>query len=514
MPPPNPNLPVVDPNSALGRRLLGQEQRQSRQQPGLVMGDSPMGAGMDTGDPRIQAILQQQHAAATAGPAPSPAAIAQPEGGRLRDAPAIPPGLAFSPTPAELASGNVAVAPAPTQDPFRVLPARQSGDRTLSDGTILPGEFFGPGMAGMTGNGFQPGLMQIGGMTTAANDPAAYLMGIQQQARINGVNPGLTLESLLNGFNSGADRSARSSLAAQGANVNLAGQRLQGDAQRDAATTQANGQARAAAFSAIPGLIAAAGTGTVPPPLLQSYGDQIQRFLDGGPRPANGPSLPGAAPGAPGVAPAAPGGGPAVPSLGAAIGATGAGNDVVAGLLPAFNIPADGKVPAEHQITPEMAMQFLDRLQARGVTDEQRRQVAGAIQARRFGDPQAVRNALLSATGISHFRAAPPVDPRTGEPAGGLIGGAARAPYVVNGAGGRPLMTFQTNPRSNAFAQGARELASHGVGYTQIVGPNGEIVEVAPTQLRPAFGGGNAAGVDRNRAGQGSALYQLLSEMR
>ena len=297
MPPQQPFIPTVDPNSNIGRMLMERERRLAASPQARADAMPSLDGMTDTNDPRFQELLRQQQAAL----GPPPAALLPGGGARSeRGTPfdAVPgattaaganpfrdgTGVASppNPTPEALAAGQTALAPVPTQDPFRVLPARQSRDRTLSDGSILPGEFFGPGMAGMTGNGFQPGLMQIGGMTTAANDPAAYLMGLQQQARINGLNPQFTAEQFLGSLNAGADRSARSGVAAQAGNVNLATGRMQADAQRYSADRTADGTARAAALGAIPGFVAGLGAGNIPAPIAEMIGGHITRAIQGG----------------------------------------------------------------------------------------------------------------------------------------------------------------------------------------------------------------------------------------
>jgi hypothetical protein len=510
---PDPFYPTVDPNSDLGRRLAERELRLGT--PQGRAGALPDVGGMDTESPQFQALLRAQVGPAAAAPAlppapaapaPAPAAAAGPN--PFRDG----TGQA-SPTPADLAAGNTALAPVPTLDPFRVLPARQSGDRTLADGTILPGDFFGPGMAGMTNDGFQPGLQQIGGMTTSASSPAEFLMGLQRQAQINGVSPNLTMESLLGGMNNSADRSGRAAVAAQAGTVNLATGRMSADAQQNAARTAAEASARAAAFSAIPGL--AQGAATMPAALVQSLGDIIDRAVQpgggggyGGPMgpggPAPGPGGTSAPGGAPGAAPGAPRpGGP-----GAALAAAAAGGDFLRPLQATFGTrnAQTGVVQRPENFNPDAAARtFLDRF-ATG-TPEQRQQAVLAIERGDLGDPTQVLESIARRGAVARLRGQGGVTPgrsgltnllRTSGLFRGLTGGDATnapRPHAVMGPDGRPVMEFRGNPNQNAAAHAFGALMSGGVGYNQAVIPGFNPIDFSQTDVNgPIVGAGRATG--------------------
>lgn len=510
---PPQNLPVVDPNSELGRRLLGVQPRLSTPQ---ARADAlPDVGGMDTSDPAFQSLLRQQNAAALG--SPPPGLLAAP--GRRGEPGGPAPGTAFgnsaplaSATPAELAAGNVAVAPVPTQDPFRLndpglgpTPGRQDGDLfrydtndprmrnpfMYDDGGTLRSSIQ---RGGMTADGFTPGFVNngVGGSQAWASSAPDYLMAIQEAARARGVNPGQLADQFLGQLGSTADRSGRAAVGAQAANVNLAGSRLQADAQRYSADRSGEAQARAAALGAIPGFIAGLSGGNVPPPIAEMMGTNILQMLNGGPR------APGAAPGAGSAAPTTPGA-PGVPALPGATGAAPGANpfaaaaasgDFLRPLVPVFGSRnAAGVVTAPEGFNMDAAaQQLLDRFHTG--TPEQRAAAVAAVERGDLGNPQQVQEAIARRAAISTLRANGGLAPGQSV-VGNMIGKGsladqaltflnwgdspvpanARAPHVVVGPNGQPTLTFSEDPNQRAVAAGFGRLFSGGVGANQVTVP-------------------------------------------
>lgn len=551
----DPRIPVIDPNSAIGRRLLAQ-QPQAPVAPGLARGAADLG-GRDTADADIQQMLAQQHAAALGPPPPgilppSPAAptfqAAPPPAGR---------GANPNPSPADLASGNVPVAPVPTADPFRLHDpglGRVAGADAVAPGEVIP---FNPNdprsrnpflyqdgdtwrssiqRGGMTADGFTPGFVTsgVGGAQTWAASPQDFLIAMQQNARAQGVNPGQLAEQFLGQLGATADRSGRAAVAAQGANVNLAGQRLQGDAQRDAARTAAEGQGRAAAFAAIPGFVAGLGAGTVPAPVADLMGGHITRAIQGGGAVPGfgGPMGPGAPalPGAPGVAPggpAAPAGGNAPVNPFAAAAASGEFLGPLRGVFGTRNPQTGAVVRPEGFNLDASVQQLLDRFTTG--TPDQRAAAVAAVERGELGNPDEVLQAIGRRGAIATLRAQGGLPPGQSG-LGNIIGsgsladralslvtdavptGNARAPFVVQGPGGVPLMTFDQDPNQSVGSSAVGRLFSGGVGQNRVTIPGFNPILFDRTAVNGLTNRAGATAVQDQRQGLSAQDFLRLTQ--
>lgn len=531
MPPPQPL--TLDPNSPMARRLLERDARLATPQ-GRADAMPDIG-GMDTADPRFQQLLSRQVAdlgapppgLLPAGPAAPAAPTPEPAGGPnpFRDGTGAASPL---PTPATLAAGNTAIAPVPTADPFRVLPMRQSADRTLSDGSILPGDFFGPGAAGMTREGFQPGLMMSGAGQTMANNPADYLIAMQRNAGLAGVSPTFTAEQFLGTMNGTNDRAQRAGIAAQQQNANLASGRMQADASRDTARIGAEGSARTAAFGAIPGFVQALGTGAMPPGVADLIGGYIGRGVQGGqmggpgtsPPPSGGPMGPGG--------PAGPGASPAANPF----AAVAAGAEFAAPLRSIF-----GQRNAQGVFTPAAGLnlnaaipQLLDRFQTG--TPGQRAALVQMAERGELGNFDDISRAVGTHGAVSTLRAngglAPgqsgignilgngslagiiaKANPFTGP---SIIPANSRGSFAVGGSPGQPVMTFSEDPNQSVGSAAVGRFMSGGVGANRAVVPGFSPFMFDRTQISSPFNRPGSSAEDDRRRGQAALDFLQQTE--
>lgn len=554
---PPPNIPTVDPNSALGQRLLARQT--AAPIPGLAFGGRDMG-GRSSSDADVEAMIREQHLAALGAPpggllpgAVSPGASPAPSTppGSGRDGEGRPPA-----TPATLAAGQTLLAPVPTRDPFRLNDpglGPVAGAAGVMPGQVIPFDHNDPRARNpflyqdngvwrsslqrgeMGPGGFTPGFVNNGpgGTRVWADTPADFLIALQRNAAAQGVAPGQLAEQFLTGLNAGADRSFRAGAAAQQGGVNLATGLMQAEAQRDAARTSAEGAARSAAFGAIPGLATAAGSGTMPAALVQSLGDIINSGLmttPGGPRP-----------GAPGAAPAAPAGGAGVPAVGGGIGAPGAagatpgaalaaqaaGADFLRPLQPLFGARnAAGVVQAPEGFNMASAVgQLLDRFHT--ATPDQRAAAVAAIERGDLGNPDQVLQAIGRQAGIATLRARGGLGPNQTGPGNALtmfglgpnvpfFNSEAPKPHVVMGANGQPVLTLRANPQQNAVAASVSALTSAGVPYNQVVIPGFNPIDFARGDVNSIFG--NRAGAtpeaDQRQGVSAMDLIRMTSRYR
>lgn len=499
--------------------------------------------------------------------APASRVSAAPELSRpAADAPAAPAGE-FAPGVRDIAPA----APVPVADPFRLnnpglgpVRGKQEGDLfrydqndPLANNPMMyrDGDVWRSSVQqGSLGpNGFTPGFMNsgVGGQREWAADPTQALILSQRAAQAAGVSPQFTVNTLMEGLNRGADMNLRANLGAQVANTQI------GQANLNARTTTSEGAAGRASTERIAdrnlqgqeanaqrqmvsNLIAAGvqNPAALTPAFMSAIGPMMQQAMPGGrmsspgagaavtpAAPASGQPAPAGAPA--GASPAAPGAPAAANPAAAAFAGLqrlGESQQLVANLRPAFGIGADGAIPAKHQITPQMAMQLLDRMQGAGVTDAQRREIASAIQARQFGDPEQVRRALLQATAMSHLVAAPPKhqSPTRGPVEFGWGVGSAIAgdngyeplqsplsipDYAIQGSNGE-LFRVRRGEQSVLGVAG-NHLLHGGNPYNEVVDRNG----VAHPLERRWWGEGadtTPTATHRHRADQGSGLLELL----
>lgn len=542
MPPQQPFIPTIDPNSAIGRRLLERDRLAATPQ-GRVDALPSLDGMADTNDPRFQAMLRQQTAAL--GPPPAALLPAAP----AAVAPAPSPATPANPTPDQLAAGQTPLAPVPVQDPFRLNDpglGRVAGSAGVPPGDVIPynpndprsrnpflyqdGDVWRSSVqrGSMTGDGFTPGFVTngLGGSQVWAQSPADFLIAMQQNARAQGVNPGQLAEQFLTGLNAGADRSGRAGVAAQQGNVNLATGRMQADAQRYGADRSADAAGRAAAFGAIPGFVAGLSAGNIPGPLAEMIGNHITTGLQGGPRPGSatpfgGPMVPGGpAPGAPG----APAGGNAPGNPFASLAASGDALRPFQSIFGTRN-PQTGMVARPEGFNMGTSVNtMLDRLHT--ATPEQRQAVMLAIERGDMGDPTELLTAIGRRGGVASLRAmggATPGSPRAGNMLGmvGLgpnmpfLGSEAQRPHVIVGPNGQPAVTFRANPNQNAIAASLGVLGSAGVGPNQVLYPGFDPIDFSRSDVSSPFNApGSTQAVDQRHGLTAREFLQLSARAR
>ena len=487
-------------------------------------------------------------------------------------APSQPP---MSPSIGGRPTGNAEVRTVQAQDPFKVLPGRVVQDRTLSDGTIIPGEFFGPGQASMTSSGFTPGLMQVGGESRMLNSPSDYLTAVQHSARINGINPNTQLEALLGGFRGNAQQQNANALAAQQQNTQVQLGGMVGDTQRSTAQTEANSRREASILDAqgkadatrmaamtaflggyaqnpagMAGILPQIGALMSSPAYLNNLGVPTQ---GGAPQQGTGPGrgepsgpppapqlVPGgiaapaghrppaaAAPPQAGGQPPQPGANPANPIADMIPAAQDA--QFVQGLRSAFGEVGAGPTgqqtftPHKGGPQPHHINDLIGRLA--GSTPKQQQAVAAAIRRGEMGDPAAVTRAIAIATAGGYLVAQPPRRADNGQPANLALGDPNQLPgsYSIPGEGGRPLFTLNGQNEASGRTGAIRALGRHFAGagavpYTSMTLGNGQVIPVSPTDLysswdrNPLFGGQAVQdSTYRNRAAYGGQLLQYLT---